>query len=338
MPYRFAIIGCGRIAERHAENIERQGNLLAVSDIVPFKATHLAKKYKATPYFSVEDLFRNERPDIVSVCSPNGLHAHHSIISLENGAHVLCEKPMAITVKDGKKMIDAARRAGKKIYVVKQNRYNPPVLAVRKLMTDNKLGIIKGFQLNCFWNRPQAYFEDSWHGSLEMDGGTLFTQFSHFIDLLYWLLGDIKKVHGWRANTMHPGQIEFEDNGMALLETVQGALGTLHYSINSFQKNMEGSLTLFGEKGTVKIGGQYLNELEFFAVRDEAMPILSSGNKANKYGFYEGSMSNHGKVYENLLLALSNPEHSMVEATEALKTIEIIEKIYNSSPMIRSSH
>lgn len=334
MPYSFAIIGCGRIAERHAENIKRVGNLCAVCDIVPEKAKKMGVLYGATAYNSIDDLFKKEKPDIVSICSPNGLHASHTITALKNGSHVLCEKPMAISVQDSRKMIDAALRANKKIYVVKQNRYNPPVLAVKQLVEENKLGVIYGFQLNCFWNRPAEYFDDSWRGTAALDGGTLFTQFSHFIDLLYWLLGDIKGVTGWRSNNLHKGIIEFEDNGMAMIEMMQGARGILQYTINSFQQNMEGSLTLFGENGTVKIGGQYLNELDYFSVKNEQKPVLPAGKKANNYGFYEGSMSNHDKVYENLLKALSNPDHTMVEASEALKTVQIIEKIYAASPLM----
>ncbi len=335
MPYRFAIIGCGRIAQRHAEHIAQQGLLLAVCDVIPEKARELADRFNATPYFSVNDLFKKEHPDIVSVCSPNGWHPEHTMESLNHGSHVLCEKPMSISVSDGRKMIECAHRAGKKIYVVKQNRYNPPVLAIKKLIDKNKLGAILGFQMNCFWNRPADYYtQDSWRGTIKLDGGTLFTQFSHFIDLLYWFLGDIEKVAGWRRNVMHQGIIEFEDSGMAMIEMKNGATGTINYSINSYKKNMEGSFTLFGEKGTVKIGGQYLNELDYFSVENEAKPILSSLNTSNNYGFYEGSMSNHEKVYENLIRALHNPDHAMVEAAEALKTVEIIENIYRSSPLI----
>jgi predicted dehydrogenase len=335
MPYRFAIIGCGHIAQRHAEHIAQQGLLLAVCDVIPQKAIELADKFNATPYFSVSDLLQNERPDIVSVCSPNGCHAAHTIEALNHGSHILCEKPMSISVSDGKKMIECAERTGKKIYVVKQNRYNPPVLAIKKLINENKLGTLFGFQMNCFWNRPADYYRQaSWRGSLAQDGGILFTQFSHFIDLLYWFLGDVEKVAGWRRNDMHQGIIEFEDSGMAMIEMKNGATGTINYSINSYKNNMEGSFTLFGEKGTVKIGGQYLNELEYFSVENETKPKLSTFNTANNYGFYQGSMSNHGKVYENLIRALKNPDHAMVEAAEALKTVEIIENIYRSSPII----
>lgn len=334
MSYRFAIIGCGRIAERHAQQIARHGSLVAVCDTVPEKARKLAEKYGAKAYFSTDELFQHEKPDLVSVCSPNGLHPRHSIQALQHGATVLCEKPMAINQHDAAKMIEAANKAGKKLYVVKQNRYNPPVVAVKKLLDEGKFGRIHSFQLNCFWNRPNSYYNDEWRGTLNLDGGTLFTQFSHFIDLLYWFMGDLKKVTGTRANFQHKAVIEFEDTGSALLEMNNGAIGSLNYTINSFNGNMEGSLSLFGEKGTIKIGGHYLNKLEFFAVENEPNPVLPEGNGANQYGFYEGSMSNHDKVYEDLIRAINSPDHSMVEAAEALKTVEIIEKIYSASPLM----
>jgi predicted dehydrogenase len=334
MSYQFAIIGCGHIARRHAAQIANYGVLQAVCDTVPSRARELASQYEARPYFSVEELLVAEKPDVVSVCTPNGLHAEHAIMALEAGCHVLCEKPMSISRESGLRMIAAAEKAGKKLYVVKQNRYNPPVEAIKKLLDEQKLGNIHSFQVNCFWNRPVAYYTDSWHGTRDLDGGILFTQFSHFIDLLYWLLGDVKQVQGLRSNFTHGSSIAFEDTGMALLQLQNGAMGTLQYTVNSYQRNMEGSIAIFGDRGTVKIGGQYLNNIDFFSVENEADPILPAGQASNHYGFYEGSMSNHDKVYQHLIRALDNPAYRFVEAAEALKTVEIIENIYTASPLI----
>jgi UDP-N-acetyl-2-amino-2-deoxyglucuronate dehydrogenase len=323
----FAIIGCGRIAERHAGHMTRYGNLLAVCDIVPEKANAMAARYQAKPYYSVEDMLASETGlQLVSICTPNGLHAIHAIKVLEAGIHVLCEKPLCIQVEDGLKMINAAKNTHKKLFVVKQNRYNPPVVFLKELILSKKLGAIYSFQLNCFWNRPPGYFT-GWRGTKELDGGTLYTQFSHFIDLLYWILGDIAKVTATRKNFAHPG-IAFEDAGIAIIEMENGAIGTLNYSVNSFEKNMEGSFTVLAENGTVKIGGQYLNELEYCRVKGTPQPELPEGNPANAYGFYTGSMSNHDKVYENLMLALQDDTHEFASAEEGLKTVEIIQKIY----------
>ncbi|MFT3823171.1 MAG: Gfo/Idh/MocA family oxidoreductase [Chitinophagaceae bacterium] len=334
MSYSFAIVGCGRIGERHARHIANRGSLLSVCDIQADRALALATQYKAAAYTSLPHLLQATVPDIVSVCTPNGLHAEHSIMALEAGCHVLCEKPMALTVHDARQMLNTAQKYDKQLFVVKQNRYNPPVAWLKDLIATGKLGQIYSFHLSCCWNRTVAYYNDNWRGTSQLDGGTLFTQFSHFIDLLYWLLGDVLHVQGLRANYAHGKAIEFEDTGAALLQMQQGAMGTLHYTVNTYAKNMEGSLTLIGENGTVKIGGQYLNQLEFCSVKDVAPPQLLPGEPANNYGAYEGSMSNHDKVYDNLIRTMNDPSYPFMNAEDALKTVEIIEKIYAASPFI----
>jgi predicted dehydrogenase len=289
----------------------------------------MAAYFHAKAYYSIEDLLLNEKNlNIVSICTPNGLHAIHSIKVLEAGINVLCEKPLCINTKDGIKMIAAAKNANKKLFVVKQNRYNPPVAFLKELITAGKLGKILSFQINCFWNRPTEYYT-GWKGKKDLDGGTLFTQFSHFIDLLYWLLGDVALVKTITRNFLHE-TIEFEDTGVVIFEMKSGAIGSLNYTVNSFNNNMEGSITVFAENGTIKVGGQYLNELEYYNVAGLNRPELPKGNPANGYGFYQGSMSNHDKVYENLIIALKNDGHEFASAEDGLKTVEIIERIYNA--------
>lgn len=328
---RFAIVGCGRIAQRHAEHIDHYGTLVAVCDIIPEKAFTLAERYHARSYRDLDSLLsENAGVHVVSVCSPNGLHASHSIKALNAGHHVLCEKPMAITVHDCGEMIKAAERANKRLFVVKQNRLNPPVVAVKKAIDEGRLGKIFSIQLNCFWNRSTEYYKDSWRGTLDLDGGTLFTQFSHFIDLIYWMIGDVKNVQSFRKNFAHK-HIAFEDTGVVIMEFTNGAIGALNYTVNSYAKNMEGSLTIFGEKGTVKIGGQYLNELEYQNIEGYKIDNLPAGNIANSYGNYQGSMSNHDKVYENLVDVLMNNAAISANSFEGLKSVEIIEKIYNAT-------
>lgn len=327
----FGIIGCGRIASRHAEQIVRVGRLAAVCDIVSEKATRLAKQYHAAAYVSIAELLDKEKTiDVVAVCTPNGLHATHAIQALQAGKHVLCEKPMCLTSADAAGMQHAALKAGKKLFVVKQNRYNPPVTAVKDLIDKGRLGRIFSVQVTGFWNRNKNYFENSWKGTKKLDGGMLFTQFSHFIDLVYWLAGDIKTVKAIKKNLLLQHIIETEDNCAVIAEFESGAIGSFHFSINAFEKNMEGSITLIAEKGTVKIGGQYLNTLEYQRMDGLEPIILPKGNPANDYGFYEGSMSNHGMVYENLVKALHEPGHSFAGAEDGMKTVEIIEKIYAS--------
>ena len=327
MKIPFAIIGCGKIAKRHADQIIKNGTLVAVCDINTEKADEMAALYHARPYYSIKTLLDTEKAiEAISICTPNGLHAHHAVMALNQGLNVLCEKPLCINSKDGEKMIEAAQKSGRKLFVVKQNRYNPPVAFTKELINSGKLGKIFSFQINCFWNRPDSYYVD-WKGKKELDGGTLFTQFSHFIDLLYWFLGDVSIVKAIGKNIAHPS-IEFEDTGVVVFEMKTGVIGSLNYTVNSFDKNMEGSFTIFAEKGTIKIGGQYLNELEYFNVDGMVKPPLPEGNPANGYGFYQGSMSNHDKVYENLITVLQNPLHEFASAADGLKTVEIIEKIY----------
>lgn len=333
---KFAIIGCGRIAQRHAEHIHKYATLIAVCDIVESKAKELATKYNATPYTNVENMLSNEKGiDVVAICSPNGLHATHSIAALNAGFHVLCEKPMAINVHDCGEMIKAAEKANKRLFAIKQNRFNPPVAAVKQAIDKGILGKIYSIQLSCFWNRNADYYANSWKGTKDLDGGTLYTQFSHFIDLLYWIVGDVKRAYTLTGNFAHKNIIEFEDTGVVAIEFYNGAIGTINYTVNSYNKNMEGSLTIFAEKGTVKIGGQYLNELEYQNIEGFEIKDLPKGNTANNYGTYVGSMSNHDKVYENVIDVLQNGGSISTNSFEALKTVEIIDKIYQSAKQLQ---
>ena len=282
---RFAIIGCGRIAHRHAEQIKRFGHLKSVCDKISKKADAFAMQYDTKAYYKVESMLMQEQSiDVVVVCSPNGLHALHSIQALNAKYHVLCEKPMAISTDDCRKMLRAVTKNKKQLFIVKQNRFNPPVQAVKKLLDENRLGKIFSVQLNCYWNRNADYYKNSWKGTKQYDGGTLFTQFSHFIDLLYWFFGDVKNVQAVLANAAHKKIIEFEDTGIVNIEFKNRVIGGIHYTVNSYQKNMEGSLTIFAEKGTIKIGGQYLNELEYQLIENYEIEDLPKGNAANDYG------------------------------------------------------
>jgi UDP-N-acetyl-2-amino-2-deoxyglucuronate dehydrogenase len=331
----FAIIGCGRIAQRHAEHIQNKGKLLAVCDVVSERVQNLAEKYDANSYNNIETLLATEKEvDVISICSPNGLHATHAIQALQGGFHVLCEKPMALAAQECGAMLQAAEKSNKRLFAIKQNRYNPPVAAVKKLIDEGRLGNIFSVQLSCFWNRNADYYKNSWKGSLNLDGGTLYTQFSHFIDLLYWMFGDVTDAQAYMSNYAHRGIIEFEDTGVVILKFYNNVIATINYTVNSYEKNMEGSLTIFGEKGTVKIGGQYLNELEYQNIEGYKIENLAAGNKPNNYGSYVGSMSNHDKVYDNLIEVLEKNSSITTSSFEGLKTVEIIEKIYKAAVRI----
>ena len=335
---KFAIIGCGRIAHRHAQHIENYGELVSACDIDKDKARAFGEKYGIPVFADHSALLKDPTIDVVAVCSPNGWHSAHTIDGLRAGKHVLCEKPMALTAADCGNMINESLKANKHLFIVKQNRFNPPVVALKGAIDQGKLGRILNVQLNCFWNRNRAYYENSWKGTAKLDGGSLFTQFSHFIDLLFWMIGDIKNVQGFHGNYLHKNIVEFEDHGVAILEFMSGTLGTINYTTNSYHENMEGSLTVFGEKGTVKIGGQYLNELDYQKIDQYEITGLPKGNPPNQYGKYQGSMSNHGDVYQNVVDVLTGKDEIATNGYEGMKTVEIIEKIYNSSEWKELEH
>jgi UDP-N-acetyl-2-amino-2-deoxyglucuronate dehydrogenase len=330
--FNFAIIGCGRIAQRHAEHIANYGRLVAVCDIIEERALGLARMYSCAAFGNVERMLTDQpEVDVVSVCTPNWLHARHSILSLNAGKHVVCEKPMALSSSDCLDMMGAARKAERYLFIVKQNRFNPPIVALKRALDEGWLGRIVNVQLNCFWNRKDDYYLTSdWKGKLALDGGTLFTQFSHFVDLILWFVGDVDRIYAISGNLMHRGIIEFEDTGVIALQFACGAMGTINYTVNSHKKNMEGSITVFGEKGTVKVGGQYLNVLEYQSIEGHEITNIPESRPPNEYGFYQGSMSNHDKIFENVINVLHGKAEIATTASEGMKTVELIERIYGS--------
>jgi len=326
---KFAVVGCGRIGKRHIEHIEKLAELVAICD-TDSAVTSALTKPNLHVFNSLESLLNAKLDiDVISICSPNGLHAQMSIDCLNAGYNVLCEKPLALSLIDAGRMIETAEKNNRRLFVVKQNRFNPPVSAVKTLLNNDSLGKVFNVQLNCFWNRNEDYYANSWKGTLDLDGGTLYTQFSHFIDLLYWFAGDVSEVYGFSDNYLHQGIIEFEDTGVVCLKFKSGALGTINYTVNSFNKNMEGSLTVFGTKGTVKIGGQYLNELEYQSIEGIEIKNLPKGNSPNNYGNYVGSMSNHDLVYKNIIDVIENNAPIEASAFDGYMSIKLIEKIYN---------
>jgi predicted dehydrogenase len=236
---------------------------------------------------------------------------------------------MAITSNDCQRMIEESLLNQKYLFVIKQNRFNPPVQKLKELLDHNNLGRLFSAQLNCFWNRGNNYYEQSnWKGKKNLDGGILYTQFSHFIDLFIWLLGSVSEVEAYADNFNHHNIIEFEDSLVAIVKFESGVVGSMNFTINSYAKNMEGSITIFGEKGTVKVGGQYLNILEYQNIDNISKMDLPIGNLPNVYGEYQGSMSNHDKVLQNVINVLSNNEKIAVNGFDGLRTVELIQRIY----------
>lgn len=328
----FAIIGCGRIAQRHASLITKLGKLVAVCDTDQQKVNAFADQYKALAFSSFDSFIDAKLVvDIVVICTPNGLHASQSITAMLAGYHVLVEKPVALLVSDVNAMMEIATSSQKHLFTVMQNRFNQPVMAVKKAIDNNQFGKIYSLQLSCFWNRPSAYYKDNWHGTKKLDGGTLFTQFSHFIDILIWLFGPVINTKSILQNAAHAKSIEFEDQGVVLFEFENGIIGTMNYSVNAFEKNREGSLTILGENGIVKIGGEYLNTIDYQSFKNHNMINISDDITPNDYGDYKGSMSNHHLVYESLINCMLNQQPYYTAVSEARSTIELINTIYGQN-------
>ena len=328
--YRFAIIGCGKIAHRHAQNILRLGELVAVCDHEKTKADEFAKKYSGKVYYSIDELLLHEKNiDFVVVATPNGLHAEHSIKSLQAGKHVLCEKPLCLTSAAAWQMINTEKFSRKKLFVVKSARFNPLLKRLKELVEKKELGELYSFQLSCFWSRPKDYYND-WHGKLFPDGGTLYTQFSHYIDAILWLFGEIVDVKGSRENKAHKEEIEFEDTGSIAVKMNNNLLGTINWSVNTYQNNSEISLVLIAEKGTFCFGGEYLNEIKY-SQSDFSFDVAHA--TPNEYVGYKGSMSHHSEIYDNLIVSLSDDTLSPSHSFDGLMTVEAIEKIYKSVPL-----
>jgi len=340
MKIKFAIIGQGHIGKRHAEMIRRNSEteLVAVCDILPKEKlglTDLQEKF----YSSVDELLKSHpEVEVVDVCTPNGLHAKHTIQSLEAKKHVVCEKPMALTKAECEQMIHTSMQFQKNIFVVKQNRYSPPSVWLKEIVEKKIIGDVFMVQLNCYWNRDERYYLSSpkgegpggrWKGTQKLDGGTLFTQFSHWIDLLYWLFGDITNIQAKFADFNHTSLTEFEDSGFINFKFINGGMGSINYSTSVWDKNLESSITIIGSKGSVKIGGQYMDKVEYCHIKDYEMPELSETAPANDYGGYKGSANNHHLLIQNVIDTMKGRTTITTNSLEGLKVVEIIEKIYS---------
>ena len=332
---RFSLVGFGNIGNRHAEHIMQnpQTALVAVCDTDPSVAARIPEGVAF--YQHLGDMLQHSPADVLCVCTPNYLHKEHTISGLENGHHTVVEKPMAISVEECDAMIAAATKSGKTIFAVKQNRYNPPVQEVKKLIAANSLGNVYLMQVNCFWNRGDAYYAGSnWRGKKEKDGGCLFTQFSHFVDILYYLNGPVNEARGWVQNYAHNHNTEVEDTGSFVLKAANNAIINFNFTTCAYQRNMEGSITILAEKGTVKIGGQYLNTIEYQQLEATALPHINITAKANDYGLYQGSMSNHDKVIQNVVDVLKHNHPVMTSAVEGRDVVRIIEQMYNGATKV----
>lgn len=331
---KFAVVGCGHIGKRHIEMISRnpQSELVALIDVRSKKELNV-EQYSVPFFNSIEQfLLSGIESDVVNIATPNGYHAEMAMKCLDAGKHIVLEKPMALTKLDAEKVIFKALHVHKYVFAVMQNRYSPPSVWIKDMVESGKLGKIFMVQLNCYWNRDDRYYKaDSWHGKKNLDGGTLFTQFSHFVDILYWLFGDIENIKSTLADFNHSNLTDFEDSGIVSFEFGNGGLGCINFSTSIWNKNLESSMTVIAENGSIKIGGQYMNEVEYCHVKDYDMPELAPTNPGNDYGAYKGSAQNHNFVIENVIDVLNGKSAITTNALEGLKVVDIIERIYKSS-------
>ncbi|MDE3125189.1 MAG: Gfo/Idh/MocA family oxidoreductase [Bacteroidota bacterium] len=328
---KFILVGCGNIGIRHAALIHQFGTLLAVCDVDEARSTCVANQYQCAAFTNFNLLLQcNKEAQVLVICTPNGLHASQSIQGLFAGFHVLVEKPMALTSADCKAMINAAHQTGRQLMVVKQNRFNAPVLAIKQAIQQQLLGKIYSVHVNCLWHRDALYYQQSkWRGTVKLDGGILFTQFSHFIDVMLWLVNsDVQITSALSTNIAHQNCIEFEDTGLIQFQFDNGALGSMHYTINAFKENAEGSIWLMAEKGTIKIGGKYLENITYQCIENGTITYPATNTGANEYSGYKGSMQNHDKVYMHFLDILLHHQYPIITNEEAMKTVAFIESVY----------
>ncbi len=328
---KFAVVGQGHIGKRHAEMIRRNpsSELISVCDIIDRKELgleNITEKY----YSNIDELLKEGSDvDVVNICTPNGYHAEYALKALEAKKHVVLEKPIALTKKDAEAILFKSLEVSKHVFCVMQNRYSPPSVWLKELADNNVLGDIFMVKLDCYWNRDDRYYKKgNWHGDGKLDGGTLFTQFSHFIDIMYWLFGDIQNIKGNFADFNHKDLTDFEDSGVVTFDFVNGGMGCLNYSTSVWDTNLESSITIIGSKGTVKVAGQYMNEVEYCHVKDYVMPELAPSNPPNDYGAYKGSAQNHHYVIENVVDKLKDKGTITTNVLEGLKVVDIIERIY----------
>lgn len=330
-PVKFAVVGCGHIGKRHAEMIAENpaAELVALIDVKAKSALNIST-FDVPFYSSLEDfLASGNGADVITIATPNGLHARQALQCLNAQKNVVIEKPIAITKADAEKIIFTALNVHKYVFAVMQNRYSPPSVWIRQMIDSGKLGKIYMVQLNCYWNRDERYYtKETWHGTKETDGGTLFTQFSHFIDILYWLFGDIENIRTKVRSFNHEGLTEFEDSGIVTFDIMSGGIGCLNFSTSVWNRNMESSITIVAENGSIKIGGQYMDKVEYCHVKDYELPKLPRTNPGNDYGGYQGSAANHCYVIQNVIDVLHANTSITTNALEGLKVVDIIERIY----------
>jgi UDP-N-acetyl-2-amino-2-deoxyglucuronate dehydrogenase len=327
---RIALVGCGRISRNHFDALARVPGfeLTAVCDVIESRARETGTRLGVAWFTSYADMLAEAPCDVVAVCTPSGLHPDHGILAAAAGKHVVCEKPMAISLADADRLVDACDRAGVQLFVVKQNRLNPPIQLLRRAVDKGRFGRLFLANTTVRWTRPQEYYDQApWRGTWAFDGGAIMNQASHYVDLMQWLMGPVESVSARTATLAR--RIETEDTGAAVLRFASGALGVIEVTMLTYPRNLEGSITILGEKGTVKVGGTAVNRVEHWSFADydddDKAVDQAATNPPNVYGF------GHEGYYRNVLAVLRGKARADTDGREGRKSLELILGIYESA-------
>ncbi len=327
---RFGLIGCGRVAPRHAESIDElpDTTLVAVADIRASRAGHFARQYHAAAYTDYRRLLELRDIDVINICTPSGLHAQMAIEAMRAGKHVIVEKPMALSLADADAMRQTAEETGQKLCIVLQNRYNPPMLELRQVVDSGRLGRLLLGSATVRWYRTQEYYEDEWHGTWAMDGGALMNQSIHHIDALQWMMGAPASIFAYTATLAH--RMEAEDTGVAVVRFQSGALGTIEGSTITYPENLEGSVAVFGERGSLKVGGVALSRKSIWKIGGELEHererlTRDQVDPATIYG------TSHRAVIEDMIEAITSDRQPKTDGREARKSVAMVLAIYESA-------
>lgn len=327
---KIAIVGCGRISKNHfgsIEQLDHEYELVAVCDTDPEVLELHKQKYDVPGYLSLDDLLLSESLDVVALCTPSGLHATQTIKSAKAKVNVITEKPMATKWEDGLAMVHVCDEENVRLFVVKQNRRNSTLQLLKRAADEKRFGKIHMVHMNVFWTRPQEYYDRApWSGTWNMDGGAFMNQATHYVDLLHWIVGPIEKIH---AMTSTHRDIDVEDTGVVNIKWRNGALGSMAVTMCTYPKNLEGSITILGEKGTVRIGGVAVNDIQEWQFEDERDydTDLESANyqTSSVYGF------GHPPYFQNVADVLRGKAEPETDGREGLKSLELLIGTYRSA-------
>ena len=328
---RIAVVGCGRISRNHFGSIDRHGDsleLVSICDTDPAVLAEHAQKHNVPAYGEMEEMLQKEQIDLVALCTPSGIHPDQAVLAAKYKVHVMTEKPMATRWHDGLRMIKACDAANVRLFVVKQNRRNATLQLLKKAADQGRFGKIYSVAINVFWTRPQDYYDSAkWRGTWEFDGGAFMNQASHYIDLLDWIVGPVESVMAYTGTLAR--DIEVEDSGVAVLRWRNGAMGTLNVSMLTYPKNMEGSITILGESGSVRIGGVAVNEIlkwEFAEPHEDDEAVREASYETTSvYGF------GHPLYYDNVIKSLRGEEEAETDGREGVKSLELLIAMYLSA-------